>query len=105
MERSNGAGFGRVSSSSSTETSDGEGSVEVLPYLSDYAIRVNSPGVDPGDFAILIAAFDDDCRSEGVNRKRHEFKGVGDFFISSGEQSHHKLMRRRAMKPPLEIRS
>ncbi|KAD7480163.1 hypothetical protein E3N88_03299 [Mikania micrantha] len=63
MERSNGDRFGRIS----TKTSYSERSVEVLPYLCDYAARINSPSVNPGDFSIRIAAFDDYRRSEGVN--------------------------------------
>ncbi|KVI09993.1 hypothetical protein Ccrd_011618 [Cynara cardunculus var. scolymus] len=68
MKRSNGDGFGRVN----TESSNGEGGIEILTHLSDYTL----PSVDPEDFAILIAAFNEDRRSESVNGMRYEIEGV-----------------------------
>ena len=81
-----------------TDPRDGERSVRVLPHLSDYPMR-HSPGVDPGNGASGVAALGDDGGSEGDDGERHEFEGRRD----AGECAHQKLVRRRAVKPVVEI--
>lgn len=84
------------------DASDGEGSVEVLPDLGDYPIR-DGPGVNPGDRTVVIAAFDEDDGTERDDGLRNEAEGVRGGF--TGEHAHQKLIGRRTMEPPLEIRS
>lgn len=83
------------------EAGDGEGSVEVLPDLGNYPIS-DGPGVDPRDRAAVIAALNDDGGAEGGDRLRNESEGVRGRF--SSEHAHQKLVGRRTMEPPLEIR-
>nr|GLL28039.1 hypothetical protein DM860_016163 [Ipomoea trifida] len=98
-DRSNG-GSGGVA-----EARDGEVRVEVLAHLSNYPIR-DGPGVNPRDVARRIAAFDEhDGGADGVDRLVLELEriGGGGGIGSAGEDAHQKLVRRRAMEPPLEI--
>ncbi len=51
----------------------------------------------------MVAAFNEDGRSDGVEGLGNEFEGV----VGGGsacEQAHHKLVGGRAMEPPLEVR-
>lgn len=88
----------RSSGDNVTDPCDGERSVRVLPHLSNYPMRYG-PGVDPGDGASDVAALGDYGGSEGDDRERDEFERRRD----SGEYAHQKLVRRRAVKPILQI--
>lgn len=85
------------------ETSYGKGSVEVLPDLRDYPIS-DRPRVDPGNGTALVATLDENPAPKSSERERHKLEGVAGYG-GTGEQAHHKLVGRRAMEPPLEVRS
>lgn len=88
----------RASGDNVTDPRDGERGVRVLTHLRNYPMRYG-PGVDPGDGASGVAALGDDGRSEGDDGERYEFERRRD----SGEYAHQKLVRRRAVKPVLQI--
>ncbi|KAK8508220.1 hypothetical protein V6N12_019399 [Hibiscus sabdariffa] len=96
-----GWGLGRVS-----ESSNGEGSVEVLLDLGDYPIR-DGPSVDPGDGTAVIAAFNDDGGAEGGEGEgvKVETEGVVLVGRSPGEKAHQKLVSRGAVEPPFKVGS
>lgn len=68
---------------------DGEGSVEVLPDLSDYPIG-DGPRVNPSNGACGVAAFDDDGGAERGDGLRIESEGFGGEI--AGEHAHQKLV-------------
>ncbi|RXH94710.1 hypothetical protein DVH24_024394 [Malus domestica] len=92
-------GGGRVVLGVVSEARDGEGSVEVLADPGDYPIG-DSPGVDPGNGAVAVAALDEDGGAEGGEGLGDELKG---FFLGAGEDAHQELVGRRTMEPPLEV--
>ncbi|KAK8978388.1 hypothetical protein V6N11_028391 [Hibiscus sabdariffa] len=87
-----------------SESSNGEGSVEVLLDLGDYPIR-DGPSVDPGDGTGVIAAFDYDGGSEGGEGEGVKVETEGVVGRSSGEKAHQKLVRRGAVEPPFKVGS
>lgn len=85
------------------ESGNGEGGVEILADVGNYPIR-DGPGVDPGDVAGEIAALDEDGGANGVDGDGSEVEGIGRRRCSAGEDAHQKLVGRRTMEPPLEVR-
>ncbi|KAL6977520.1 hypothetical protein U1Q18_026319 [Sarracenia purpurea var. burkii] len=63
----------------------------------------NGPGVDPRDRTAVVAALDEDGGSDCGDGLGEELEGDGFRGGGSGEEAHHKLVRRRAMEPPLEV--
>ncbi|RDX79194.1 hypothetical protein CR513_40411, partial [Mucuna pruriens] len=59
-----GAGGGRNNLVGVVDAGDGEGCVEVLPYVGDYPIR-EGPRVNPSNGAGSVAALDDDGGTKG----------------------------------------
>lgn len=93
--------------STNPETGNGNGSVKILPHLSNYPIT-NSPRMDPVNSSLRIAPLGQHSVPEGSDGDGGEVEGrvrigIGD-CVFSGEQAHEKLVRGRAVEPPLEIR-
>lgn len=85
------------------ESCNSQGSVEILPHLGDYPIR-DGPGMYPSNVTFLVVTFDEDSGAERDNCLWDKIeRGGGGGGVSAGEEAHHKLVRRRAMEPPLEI--